>query len=63
MTEEKERPAIYRHLNKQEYECIILESTPTMHCVRLPEATARELKLATELWLPASYIRFTDEDQ
>lgn len=60
---DKERQAIYRHLNKQEYRCVILKSTPTMHLVRLPDETARELRLVDELWLPAGYIRFTDEDQ
>ena len=59
---EKGRPAIYfNYFDKQEYPCTVLKSTPTQHYVRLPEATAYQLDLAEELWIPAFYIRFPDE--
>ena len=57
----EERPAIYRHLNDREYDCTILLPSSTIHFMRLPASTARELKLAEELWLPASYINVNRE--
>lgn len=50
------KDATYHHLNKQSYRCEVIEETATLVRVRLPEETARELRLDTELWLPKSHV-------
>jgi hypothetical protein len=54
------KDAYYNHLNKQRYRCQVVEETETMVKVRLPDETARELRLDTELWLPKSHVTFEE---
>jgi hypothetical protein len=47
----------YTHLDGQRYSCEVVEETETMARVRLSEDTAKELRLAEELWLPRHTVR------
>lgn len=47
----------YTHLNGQRYRCEVVEETETLARVRLSEETAKELRLAEELWLPRHTVR------
>ena len=52
--------AYYRHLDGQSYRCEVIEEAETQVKVRLSEESAQELRLATELWLPKSYVKIEE---
>lgn len=47
----------YTHTNKERYRCDVIEDTATMIRIRLSEETAKQLRLAQELWLPRAYVK------
>ena len=47
----------YTHLDGQRYRCEVVEETETMARVRLSEETAKQLRLAEELWLPKRSVK------
>jgi hypothetical protein len=47
----------YTHLDGERYRCEVVEETETLTRVRLSEETAKELRLAEELWLPRGAVR------
>jgi hypothetical protein len=47
----------YKHLDGERYPCEVVEETETLAKVRFSGETAKELRLAEELWLPKHAVK------